>query len=812
VRNRVRDVIRFAALNPCFVLAVLVCAILSFTSKGARPGSTIGSNAPSEILAVVASPIQNAGEYEYLEVSPLTIRQGDEEILDYPARIALYVRRNPDEPVQTLLYGDIIRFQTYLENPPHYEVPGVLDYREYLWQQGILHVAYLKSPLQITGLGVDRTRLWLRPVFAYCQNFEQFLWNTLDSQQVQFVLSLFLGRGKSLQTIDVDPLKRLGILHIFVVSGSHVSLVLLYFHFVFRWFGGFGRIATLLGVWAYIILVGAAPPVLRSGVMATLLYLLLTAGVGRQFMNGLGLSALLILAWYPASVHNSSFQLSYLSLCAIGLLVLPAQRTASNLLRGAGQAFGEEIQAQPTPEMRSQRRARYLIEQHSSFLPRHALRFLLRVLLKPSLYVTELALCSFVVPLLLLPVCLYYSNLWSWTQTPANLILVPLFALAVPLCLLLFLLYWVPGSWILALLIGFWGKALLQLIEIMDRLAWVSYLAQPSPKTILAYVLALPPIWLLLRGKHKAWALVLPLALFLFLRMRVETAGSGLFTLTLLDVGQSESLHLRYPNGQDALVDTGGSLRQGSIGRDFIGQRIVSRYLWEENCRSLDFVLLTHNHSDHTGGFAFLKRAFPISRVFYGIWNSECDGLPSGQLKAGDRFQRAGVEHTVLHPQGEDDGSPNVNNQSVVLLVRYDRFSILLPGDIENEAESGLLAVISPVTVLKTAHHGGRNSTSPPFLDAASPTVALISAGRKNPFGHPSVHTLKRFSDRDIRVLCTCDEGTIRIETDGRRWCATRYSSATRKFEPLLSQELEGEREDHEPTMGSLGAGARFAE
>jgi competence protein ComEC len=796
LRESIHNLARFAAFNPCFVLAVMLCAVLGVTSRGTRPDSKIRVDAPAEVVAVVCSPVQDSGELEYLEVTPVTIRQGESEMRDYPARVALYVRRSPHGAVKTLLYGDVVRFETYLEDAPHFEVPGAIDFREYLWQQGILHVAHLKSPLQLTRLGLDETRSWLRPVFAYCQRFEQFLWKTLDTRQVQFILSLFLGRGKSLQAVDVEPLKRLGILHIFVVSGSHVTLVLLYFHFVFRWFGKFGRIATLLGVWAYIVLVGSAPPVLRSGVMATLLYLLLTAGVGRQFMNGLGLSALLILGWFPASVHSSSFQLSYLSLCAIGLLVLPAQRTSSNLLHGMGEAFHDEIQAMRTPELRARRRARYLVEQHLSFLPRRPVRLVLKMLLKPSLYISELALCSFIVPLLLLPVCLYYSNLWSWMQTPANLILVPLFALAVPLCLLLFLLFWVPGSWVLASFAGLWGDALLQLIEIMNRLTWVSYLAQPSTSASLAYLIAFPAAWLLLRRRHKAWALILPAGFLLYLRIGIPSPDPGRLTLTLLDVGQSECIHLRYPDGCDALVDTGGSIQQASARKDFIGQRIVSRYLWEENSRLLDFVLLTHSHTDHTGGFDFIRRAFPISRVFYGIWNPEYAGSPTRQLKAGDRFELAGVEHTVLHPASGHVSITNVNNQSVVLLVRYGNFSILLPGDIEKDAETALLATVPPVTVLKTAHHGGRNSTSLPFLQAARPAVALISAGKKNPFGHPSVYTLARLRNSGVGIICTCDHGTLRIETDGRQWRLSRYSSRTGKFEPVDPEQLRAGAED----------------
>lgn len=781
----VRGAVRFCLLNPCFILALLLCLVLALGNTTERPTIALTPDSPAEVTGWISAPVQESGEFDYLEVTPVRVVQQGKAPGHYPARIALYVRKSQSGRVTGLRYADLIRFRSFLDPPPFYETPGVLDYREYLWQQGIVHVARLKSPLQIHLEGVYRPRYWLRPIFEYTACFEDYCRRNMKPQQVQFLFSLFLGRSKALQEIDTDALKRLGILHIFVVSGSHVSLVLLYLHFLFLWLGPLGRIAALGGVWSYILIVGCAPPVMRSGIMATLLYLLLSSGLGRQFMNGLGISALLLLAWFPPSLNSSSFQLSYLSLCAIGLFVLPFQRPVHIVSGGVGAGFSARISVIRTSEFRMRRHIRYLLEESLNFFPRRITVLILGPAGWLATYLADVSLCSLFVPLLLLPACLFYSNFWVWTQVFSNILLVPLFGIAVPLCLVLFLTFWLPGSSILAWLTGSYGDLLLKLIGRLSPAVWISYVRQPSWLETTCYLIALPTGFFLLRGRWKLAAFLCPIALFLILHLPGASRPPNRLTITILDVGQSESIHLRYPGGQDALIDTGGSLLGGRASGDFIGQRVVSRYLWQERCSGLEYILLTHSHADHTGGYPFISTAFPVSRVYFGAWQEAYRGRRCRQLKAGDRFQISGVEHQVLYPTHNPETIRNGNDQSLVLLVRYRDFTILLTGDIEDRVEEQLLATVPRVQVLKLAHHGGRHSNSPPWLEATGPRLALISAGRKNPFGHPSQETLARLSEIGIGWLCTCRSGTIRIETDGKDWWVTRYSSETGKFETV---------------------------
>jgi hypothetical protein len=199
------------------------------------------------------------------------------------------------------------------------------------------------------------------------------------------------------------------------------------------------------------------------------------------------------------------------------------------------------------PEFTVHRWIRYALEEHLNFLPRRPIVCILPASGWVATYLADLSLCSLFVPLLLLPAILFYSNLWSWSQVFSNILLVPLFGAAVPLCLLLFVTFWLPGSSILAWTIGWYGDFLLSLIDWSSARVWVDYVAQPSRVQTAVYLIAFPAAFLLLRGRWKLLAVAPSAVLFVLLNLRMESHPAGRLTITFLDVGQSESIHIRYP-------------------------------------------------------------------------------------------------------------------------------------------------------------------------------------------------------------------------------------------------------------------------
>ncbi len=161
--------------------------------------------------------------------------------------------------------------------------------------------------------------------------------------------------------------------------------------------------------------------------------------------------------------------------------------------------------------------------------------------------------------------------------------------------------------------------------------------------------------------------------------------------------------------------------------------------------------------------------------------------IPHKIYRAGQRISEFDpVQITVLHPpMALLRGSPrghfsDVNSNSLVLAVRYGNVNLLLPGDIEDEAERLLLEREADLSaqVLKVPHHGGRTSSGLPFLDRVRPMVAVVSAGYRNRFGHPHQQMLERYRAKGIDLYRTDRDGAVTIITDGRDIKVTTWRRA----------------------------------
>jgi competence protein ComEC len=251
----------------------------------------------------------------------------------------------------------------------------------------------------------------------------------------------------------------------------------------------------------------------------------------------------------------------------------------------------------------------------------------------------------------------------------------------------------------------------------------------------------------------------------------------GRLRLTMLDVGQGDAILLEGDRGSRVLVD-GGPDPDRLLA--LLDERIPA---WD---RRIELVVLTHPHEDHVAGLALLLERYRVDAVAEpgmlgpGPGDRAFRGALAARrtrqlvLAAGDRFGIDGATAEVRWPrpgsvpsEPPDEGS-SINNVSVVLDVRFGERRALLAGDAEEEVDPALLAGgADTVDVLKVAHHGSRSATTQPFLDAVRPRVALVSAGRGNPYGHPARETLERLETVGARVYRADTDGTVTVSTDG---------------------------------------------
>jgi competence protein ComEC len=264
--------------------------------------------------------------------------------------------------------------------------------------------------------------------------------------------------------------------------------------------------------------------------------------------------------------------------------------------------------------------------------------------------------------------------------------------------------------------------------------------------------------------------------------------SAGKLELTVLDVGQGDSLFVVSPHGRTMLIDGGGAFAgfgdwQEHNGTD-PGEEAVSPYLWSRGFEKLDIVALTHAHQDHIGGLTAILENFHVSTIWIGREVSSAALVNLEKLAAGKNipivhqfrgkpFSWDDVETEFLWPDNtpHGPGAEPKNNDSLVLRLQYGGRGMMLPGDAEKQAENSILSENADgalrADILKVGHRGSKNSTMPAFLAAVHPQVAIISAGEDNPYGHPNPELLARLNAAGVRILRTDRDGAIHILTDG---------------------------------------------
>jgi len=255
--------------------------------------------------------------------------------------------------------------------------------------------------------------------------------------------------------------------------------------------------------------------------------------------------------------------------------------------------------------------------------------------------------------------------------------------------------------------------------------------------------------------------------------------------MTVVDVGQGDSILLTFPDGKLMLVDGGGipAFGRRAPSQMDIGEDVVSPYLWQRSIGRIDVMACTHAHADHIGGLPALLENFHARELWTGA-NSEnpawCavrdkarrDGVRIVPLHRGQRLNYGGVALEVLAPALDyaPKEAPH-NNDSLVFRVSFGRHSFLLSGDIERQIEAELIAegLVRKTDVLKVPHHGSRTSSTAAFLDLLKPAFAVMSVGYENSYGHPHAEVLERYQERRTCVLRTDLDGLVTVRTDGQR-------------------------------------------
>ncbi len=272
-----------------------------------------------------------------------------------------------------------------------------------------------------------------------------------------------------------------------------------------------------------------------------------------------------------------------------------------------------------------------------------------------------------------------------------------------------------------------------------------------------------------------------PLAAVLtaFLALLFLTAKNPLTNeVTMVDVGQGDSIFLRDIKGKTILIDVGGRVSFAKPAEwqqrvsDANAERTLIPYLKSRGVSKIDQLVLTHTDADHIGDMETVAKTFKIGQVLVSSGSlTKADfaaklkkmQLKVAVLKAGDRLPIMGSQLQVLYPFKTGNGG---NNDSLVLYGRLLNLSFLFTGDLEKEGEERLLGAYPNLTadVLKAGHHGSKGSSSVKFLKQIRPRVTLISAGKNNRYKHPHQETLRRLIKIKSQIYRTDQQGALRFK------------------------------------------------
>ena len=630
-------------------------------------------------------------------------------------------------------------------------------YREYLARQGIGAILRAQGGA-VVGRETSPLQQILQPVRAALLDG---LLRAVPEPEAALGAGILLGVRSGIAPEIGDAFAAAGLTHVVAISGWNIAIVAALVAGALRPLrgrrGSRWLIAALTAgtIGCYVMLTGASPSVVRAGLMAAAMLIAQLGGSRTHATSALMLAALVMLILAPPVLWDVGFQLSLLATAGLISLGARVERRLGWLPAWAREPIALTLASQITT------------------LPVILLNFERLSLVAPIANVV-------VAPLV--PIVMLVGSLAMLASTLHAIVPIAMDALATLMA---------GATWLVLRLMIMAGAAAAAIpfasLEV-GAPAWLAAGYYPALALLLAR--RRPP------GPAAAdpdppppgrWAGVAGVAFHplsvaasigaVLLLVALLGRPDGRLHVTALDIGQGDAILVTAPSGARMLID-GGPDPDLTLRR--LGEVMP---FWD---RRIDVVLLTHPHEDHVAGLVEVLRRFEVRRIlepgraydnpsyarFLDLAARE-PGAETEQPRTGESLRLdPSTALSILYPSTADAAAPlpedDINNGSIVLALRCGGFTALLTGDAEAPVESLLVARGLPrFDLLQVGHHGSESSTSPPFLTATQPRIALISAGAGNEYGHPRRATLDALAAAGASVFRTDLDGSIDVASDG---------------------------------------------
>ncbi|SNZ11076.1 competence protein ComEC [Terribacillus aidingensis] len=703
-----------------FIFSMLVCLLFFFIS-------TLNQNSPP--VLPLDEPLQLTSTISHLSETDDHLSFRVQTPTHSSFILVTYFKQDALDHLPGLAPGATCVLQGTLSEPEPATNPGEFDYKQYLQKKKIYYELEVKKVQDVSCKGTSFFTFPLKIRSAFLEKTD----NILDGHTAAWVQAMIAGEDSNLDEQTVQLFNRWSLSHILAISGMHIALFSAILYFLLTKLQLLTREKTyafLFGFLAiYPIFAGGEPSVWRSALMVMLIMLFKVLGIKLSIIDSISIVFLLLLIFDPNYLFHVGFQFSFL----VSLALLLSARIYTGSFASA----------------------------------------LLETSLLSQLVILPLQVSQF-----------FFLNPLSGLM---NLFAIPFYTfLGIPLLLLIsVLLFLFPAAanklgYVFKLL----NEAVIQLFHLVDDVAFFPWVTGKLPIGLsVLYFAALVlfcSAWE--TGKRKkavhfgAVLTVIPLAAALW--PYADNTGR----VTMLDIGQGDAFVVELPYRRGVyLIDAAGSVGMDFQPTDKAFEQVIKPYLYQRGISKVDGIFASHADHDHIGSIGKLTEEFHVDWVRTSLyfdkqqaqqWNPDTKLI---SWKAGELLQLPGWEIQLLGPV-TDKSEPNKN--SLVMYTMLGGKSWLFMGDAGKEEEMEILKRYPSLRadILKIGHHGSNTSTDPAWLRQLNPREALISAGRKNKYGHPAPEVVEALDNKNIRIWRTDTDGAV----------VYSFSSKTGTFSPYL--------------------------
>ena len=721
--------IRSVVIDLLLLFSLFVASMFTFTVRAHLPyREEIKCNAKEHFGMLLQNPIRQGKKIVF------NVRLINNEIGSFLPFIAkVYV----NELEQDIGYGDVIRFEGWVKEPPLVRNPGEVNYRDFLKRKGIYYITYIKRG-DVNCIGHVRVNPFIRkiifPIKEYCG---RAISKNLDTIHGSLLQGLTLGQRGDIPKEIRNFFSDAGVVHILAVSGLHVGIISFFLFILFRGLHiPFNQsiILTCFLLIVYAFLTELRPPVVRATIMFIFIMLGLLSQKRIVLLNIIAASAILILMLNPLDLFDTGFQLSYAATFSIVILHQKIYNCFPKRLK--------EIK----------------ILRNFVILP-------FSVSLSAQLGTA--------------PIVTFYFFKIPIIAAIANIIIVPLVSLVIPTGFLTAagsILHPVisrilaAANWFLLHLII---KASMFFSNLPHLLLWV------RRPTVLFFVLYYPTLFTFFvlksrkRAKFFLFASLVILNIIVF--TKVWRIYNPVLNVAFLDVSQGDASVIEFPSNEVCIVD-------GGRRSDYVnyGERVITPFLRSKGIKNVSAVIATHPDVDHYGGLISVVENFNVEKLLINgspkvtflyrklLDTAKNSGVQVYNIRKGEVIWIGDYPLYVFNPpilKGMEF-LPS-NEGSIVFKFGYGDITFLFTGDFSNRIVK-LPLLFMHSTILKFPHHGARFSDERGFLSAINPEITTISVDKNNPFGHPAKVGIAILDSLKSQIYRTDEDGAIILRTDGK--------------------------------------------